>query len=100
MLISENYFYGVSAHQLAIHFLQLMKSMIEQGYGQIVSFIFAIVWVYGFSIDESRLEDILKDITMPEFQTGIPKLVRLGSEPGGKMASKKVLEEQISTTIR
>lgn len=77
-----------------------MKSMIDQGYGQVVSFVFAIIWTYGFSIEENRLEDILKDITMPEFQTGIPKLVKLTSEPGTKVSSKKYIEEQIMATIR
>lgn len=59
-VLSESQYIGASPYQLAIHFLQLLIPMIEAGYNQGLAFIFCIVWTYGFSIEEKRLEEIFK----------------------------------------
>lgn len=81
-ILTENYYQGVSPYQVSIHFLKLVRGMILEGYPQALTFVFSVIWTYGFYIEEKRLEEILKEVSMPPSQSGKKQLMKMTSEPG------------------
>ena len=90
ILLAENQSPASSPYQLAIHFIQLLQGMLSHSYPPALSFVFSVIWTYGFYIEDKQLENIFKELSIPDLQTNKnkSKLVRMPSEPGGRTLFK------------
>ena len=62
--------------------------MIIDGYPAHLSFVFSVIWTYGFSIEDKQLEEIFKELGAPDLQLSKTKLVRMPSETDGRTLYK------------